>query len=670
MKTNKAIRYIAGCAAIGLASSLSGCTDSFLEQDPLSFYEPGVTYTTESGLRAALAICDRHLQYMFFSNGNDNNQSMNSSYIMTDLALYGKTDAGGNFQDDFDAKLTPTSGMYGGYNDFNYMQLIYDECWNGVLYANTVLSYIDDVSGLSDEVKNAYKGRAYFHRAYRYYILSLHFGNVPLITKVISSPKQDYLSASQQAIFDMLVHDLEFAVGNVPALKDTPMLGSVNQEACMQLLIKCYLAVGEFAKAEAMATDLIDNHGLRLMTEPFGNDIKSGEPDTWSITRNVLWDLHRGENVVNAANTETIMPILNFNDENFINHANLRVHAPNWQSTALRDPDGMSRPIKNIARSNGEYSASLDWVRVMGRGQGMMRTSPYFHNQLWTVDGEYDEQDLRHNREVGNWMEMTDLKYNDPKSKHYGENLTLYAPEDVYDDKGEKIVSKGDLLCSDTIRCWFPFPLYKLYVLDAAAEASVNQDNFKGASSGANANVYLFRLAETYLLRAEARFYQGKSTMAAQDVNVIRRRANAKKMFADVTIGNIADERGRELFFEEWRHAELVRMSWCLARSGQPDEWGETYDLATWNKQEGTDLNGGSYWFKRATRCNLFNQGPVVSNSVALNYKVNKHNLYWPIPYSSIAANNGAPLMQNFGYEGYDASTPMWEKWEDAVAAE
>lgn len=48
--------------------------------------------------------------------------------------------------------------------------------------------------------------------------------------------------------------------------------GMVNQEACMQLLIKCYLAVGEYSKAEQMATDLINNHGLALMTEPFGTN--------------------------------------------------------------------------------------------------------------------------------------------------------------------------------------------------------------------------------------------------------------------------------------------------------------------------------------------------------------------------------------------------------------
>ena len=74
---------------------------------------------------------------------------------------------------------------------------------------------------------------------------------------------------------------------------------------------------------------------------------------------------------------------------------------------------------------------------------------------------------------------------------------------------------------------------------------------------------------------------------------------------------------------EEWRQPELARISWCLAKSGQPDEWGDTYDLATWDKQSGTDLNGGSYWYKRTTRYNIFNHGSIISNK-ELNYRVDK----------------------------------------------
>ena len=470
----------------------------------------------------------------------------------------------------------------------------------------------------------------------------------------------------------MLVHDLEFAVQNVPAQKDISYMGTVNQEACMQLLIKCYLVTGEYKKAEDMATDLINNHGLKLMDAPFGTSV-TGNNTTWPVERNVVWDLHRGENVSIAENKETIMPILNFHSQSWINYPLMRAMCVHWSNSIIRDPHNLSSPTYNYSRNDGKYDEELDWVRALGRGIGCFRTSYHYNKTIWRYDGEEDTQDLRHNRAAGNWVEMEDLKYNNPASDFYGQNMTLYAPEDWgVDDKGKPIITKGQLLCSDTIRSWYPTPLYKVYIKDAAAEENMNANQFNGATKGtscSNGDLYLFRLAETYLLRAEAKFYQGNTTGAAEDVNAVRRRANAKKMFTTVTIGDITDERARELYLEEWRQPELTRISWCLARSGQPDEWGETYDLATWDKQTGTDLNGGSYWFKRCTRYSIFNRGPIFSGK-ELNYQVDKRNLFWPVPNSAIIANIGATLRQNYGYDGYDASVPMFTNWEEAVADE
>jgi hypothetical protein len=46
------------------------------------------------------------------------------------------------------------------------------------------------------------------------------------------------------------------------------------------------------------------------------------------------------------------------------------------------------------------------------------------------------------------------------------------------------------------------------------------------------------------------------------------------------------------------------------------------------------------------------------------------HNIYLPIPKWAIDANRDGKLRQNPGYDGYDASVPMWETWQDAVADE
>ncbi|WP_299991162.1 RagB/SusD family nutrient uptake outer membrane protein [uncultured Bacteroides sp.] len=656
-----------GCMVLVSAAMLASCTDSFLEQDPLSFYNPGNTYTTESGLRSAMAMCDLGLKEMLM-DGNSNLLPIASVYFMSDIGLYAKTDAT-NRQDDFANKLTPTSGMKGG-GDENAMSRFWDRGWVSIKFANTVLSYVDQVESLDEKTRNEYKGRAYFHRAYGYYHQALLFGDIPLVTKIIEVPKQNYKSTSKEAIFQMLVHDLEFAVKNVPAQKDMPYMGTVNQEACMQLLIKCYLVIGEYKKAEEMATDLINNHGLALMEQSFGTFVPSGSPETWNVERNVIWDLHRGDNVTAAANKETIMPILNFDSQSFIGYPLMRAMCVHWSNGDIIDPHKLGSPTYNWARNNGSYSKELDWLRVLGRGIGCFRTSHHYNKTIWNYDGEEDTQDLRHNRNVGNWVEMTDIKYNRPNSDFYGKNMQLYATEDYITEKDT--VLAGTLLCKDTIRSWYPIPLYKVYIVDESASENMGANQFNGATKGtkcSNGNLYLFRLAETYLLRAEAKFYQGNTSGAAEDVNAVRRRANAKKMFTTVTIGDIVDERARELYLEEWRQPELTRISWCLARSGKPDEWGDTYDLATWDKQTGTDLNGGSYWYKRCTRYSLYNRGPIFSK-VMLNYQVAKHNMFWPVPNSAITANIGAQLRQNYGYDGYDDTVPMFTNWEEAVADE
>lgn len=659
-----------GGLLIALAGTMVSCGDDFLKQDPLSFYEPGTTYSTEAGLQAAMTQCDKQLKTYIIDN-NWNNVGLATNYLMSDVGMYAKTDMGGGFQDNFDAKLTPTSGMAGG-GDGNYMQRFWDQGFSMVKYANSVLSYVDKVQGLKDEIRDAYKGRAYFHRAYAYYNLTLQFGDIPLITKLLTVPKQNYKSTSKTAIFQMLQKDLEFAVAHVPAQAQMTYVGQVNQEACMQLLIKVYLVNGEYAKAEKLATDLINDHGLHLMTQTFGTWQPSGCETTWKVTRNVVWDLHRTPNICNPENKETIMAIINSNDEDHLNYNVMRAMFAHWSNGVIKDPHGLGGPGQCIARNNKDYNDTLDWTRAIGRGIALNRTSYFYNKTIWYQDGETDWQDLRHNREVGNWVEMEDLKYNNKNSDFYGKHYQLYATED-YEKDGKVIVKKGDILCGDTIRSWYPTPLYQLYILDVTNENNLGANQFHGASGkGCNGDMYLFRLADTYLLRAEAKFYQGNVTGAADDVNAIRKRANAKKMYTTVTIGDIMAERARELYMEEFRQAEMARVSWCLAKSGMPDEWGNTYSLDNWDKQEGTDLNGGSYWFKRCTTYNVFNRpcGKGVSGNQSFEYKINKHNLFWPVPNSAITANNKAKLRQNFGYDGYDESTPMFTNYEDAIADE
>lgn len=650
-KLSKGILILTGVAL------LSACTDDFLKPDPLSFYEPETTFATESGLQSVLAMCDRHLR-LYWTNYEANNirVPIGTEYLFSDVAIYGKTDNVGGAYGTWATRLTPTSGIANG--DDNQIKYFWDQHYSGIKYANTILSYIDGVEGMDEGVKQEYKGRAYFHRAYRYLALVFQFGDVPLVTKILDGPKRNYKSTKKEAILEMITQNMEKAVEWVPEQAKTKYIGMVNKGACRQLLIKCYLATGRFAEAEAQADILINQSGYSLMQSTFGTFNDGGEPETWKITDNVIWDLHRPENKLISANKELIMGMPNNTVDSHTDFLTMRIFGPMWNDNSyLKAPDGKSGAM-NYARNNSNYDKSLDLVRAFGRGIATVSGATDFQQHgMWVVNGIEDTEDLRHNHEVGNWVRMEDMKYNNPESEYYGKNFQLYDDE-------------GKVLCTNQIRDWFDYPHYKIFLDDATAEANQGSNQFNGATTGSNANWYLYRLAETYLLRAEAKYYQGKD--ATSDVNEVRMRAKCSQLYTSVTIGDIATERARELYLEEWRAMELKRISYCLALSGKVDEWGNTYSKDNWDMQSGTDATGGSYWYQRLTHYAPYNQNPngITSGPNTLYFTLDKRNVYWPIPNDAITANNKAQLAQNYGYDGYDANISVWDNWEDAVADE
>ena len=85
----------------GTTMLATSCSDDFLKQDPLSFYEPKTTFATESGVNAALAMGDRLLRGITVHySGGSNNIPLSTEYFFSELALFGKTDVGAAFCDD------------------------------------------------------------------------------------------------------------------------------------------------------------------------------------------------------------------------------------------------------------------------------------------------------------------------------------------------------------------------------------------------------------------------------------------------------------------------------------------------------------------------------------------------------------------------------------------
>ena len=52
---------------VGASLMLTGCSESFLDPDPQTMFEPETVFSTENGIKSVLAICDRQLKRNYVS---------------------------------------------------------------------------------------------------------------------------------------------------------------------------------------------------------------------------------------------------------------------------------------------------------------------------------------------------------------------------------------------------------------------------------------------------------------------------------------------------------------------------------------------------------------------------------------------------------------------------
>ncbi|HVM87258.1 MAG TPA: RagB/SusD family nutrient uptake outer membrane protein [Puia sp.] len=87
-----------------------------------------------------------------------------------------------------------------------------------------------------------------------------------------------------------------------------------------------------------------------------------------------------------------------------------------------------------------------------------------------------------------------------------------------------------------------------------------------GTAGNQSNDMVLFRLADAYLMRAEAEFHLGDLASAAADVNLVRERAYGETpggahdwQTSDVTAPNLLAERQREMMWECWSRQDAIR---------------------------------------------------------------------------------------------------------------
>lgn len=618
MKQN--LKYTTIGLFITVLTCAVSCKKDYLKPEPLSFYEPSQTYVDAAAMRAALAACARNLRFEYYGG----NPAILTEMLFTEIAVEGITDKSGPAQD-LNLLITP-DGVQANDDDHNKIYVYWSEGYNGIKYANTVISRIDDATYASATERNAILGAAYFHRALRYYKLTNQFGDVPAIMSEITAPKLDFYSTKREVILQKIKLDLDSAL---LWTSDAVNKGEVTKGAVAHLLTKVNLALGNFDAAITAANSVINGGAYSLMKTAFGAAappyiFTAGSKTPVSLPNNVIWSLHRPENKSVAENKEGLFMIIDrFGDGQFNTGMTIMRQAVPFWGTNVNTPDGKKGTYDNL-------TAELIQSNYFGRGIGRTRPSNYAQYEIWN-----DPNDLRHAK--GNWMNMEDLLYNEPGLKTsanpwYLKNLQLRN-------------ATGGLLVlnSDTIRSWYGWPHYKIFV----------DDNENSPKQGGHSDWYMFRLAETYLLRAEAYFWKGDLVNAAADINKIRERAGCANITAQVNMGTILDERARELYFEENRKTELTRISFLFAKTGKPAENGKVYTIDR--------ISDDNYSYDRVMAKNNFYKNGIVTTH-GDKYTMSPYHILWPIPTRSINGNSNGRINQNKGYVGYENNVPALDK--------
>ncbi|MEJ7589768.1 MAG: RagB/SusD family nutrient uptake outer membrane protein, partial [Ferruginibacter sp.] len=210
----------------------------------------------------------------------------------------------------------------------------------------------------------------------------------------------------------------------------------------------------------------------------------------------------------------------------------------------------------------------------MGRGVGSVRPSNYVLYDIWADNWNNDMRNSVNNI-------RRSFIYTNPSSTYFGKPVEPKTSQE------------------DTLR--------NIYPIIRKVEGKPWENN--NTTGRTTKDVMVYRLAETYLLRAEAYFRKGDSKDAADDINAVRARAKASPVLpANVSFDYILDERARELITEEARRQTLTRMG------------------------------------KLVERVRKYNMMEITRASIQ------DRNEFFPIPQSVIDANFSAKLEQNKGY--------------------
>lgn len=490
------------------------CT-KLLEEDPLSLATGEGYYTTAEGIEDGLKACYPPLRSYY---GHE--RSFYLTVIGTDINTNG---FGAN-------KNNPSFGKYDQnlLGTHGFFSAIWDNFYRGINQCNTIVGRAVEANGMTEQSRNRAIAEARFLRAHYYFILVQQWGDVHFTMEETKGVETEAFRMPIGTIYNEgIVPDLEFAIAHLPNPADVPF-GRANKGMAEAMMARVQLTIGNWGEANKYAKNVINNYNYIL------EDLDK------------LWDIN------NQRNDEIIWSV-QYGTDPLLNGSGSQQHNFFvWDYT--RNP-AMDRDVEN--------------------GKPHQRFMPTnYYLEMW--DPEVDARFDASFKTV--WIANRTATINDHTVNPgdtaikivihpVDDEVQSNAPYWYIDYNGEDVTNQKDKLQigGDSRRRWPSF--YKKYYDNTRPDKNNNNGS---------RDAIVIRLAEMYLIAAEAAIELGDNAEAAQFITQLRARALIEGREADMTITAddmdfefIFEERAKELGGEGHRWYDLKRRGILLQRVKQ-----------------------------------------------------------------------------------------------------